>query len=239
MHGRLEPLRSVESEPQNAEHGTAEDGEAISPSKVTGDSPWIQGTGNIHYLDGKVGVGTASPNSQFMVTSDPAVGGEPKAAATIDAASNTGSEWALTLRAASGEGQVDNLMVVRGDGRVGIGTTSPVTDFHLAGQGFITGDLVVGNNSMIRREKALTSTAAGGAFFNAATAGSSGIDTNPGYQAYTLHNLFWDGSQWVQPRGDMYSQAFTVGHHYDTSWWRAAPSGTDDSPIFRGTPTGR
>ena len=228
MHGRLHPLTTVAGMRSDASDLV----ESVDvPSKTTGDSPWIEGTGNIHYLDGKVGIGTASPNSRLVVTEDSTIGGEPKATATIDAAGTSSSEWALSLRASSAPGQVDDLMVVRGDGRVGIGTKSPITDFHLEGQGYVTGDIVLGNNSMIRGSSALSSTAAGAVLFNSATAGPNGIDSNPGYHGYLLHNLFWDGSQWVQPRGTMYSQAFTVGHHYDTSWWRAAPSGTDGSPV--------
>ena len=234
LHGLLEPVHQVgrrrEADEAELELG-APDGRIGDPKSVA-VSPWLPGAnGSIHYLDGRVGVGTSAPNSQLVVTSDSTVGGEPNAAVTIDAAAATASEWALSLRAGTSLGEVDDLMVVRGDGSVGIGTKTPSTKLHVAGQGFFEDDIVLGDNVMIRGERALGTVAAGGAFFNSATPGSQGIDSTPGYQAYTLHNLYWDGSRWIQPRGTMYSQAFTVGHHYDTSWWRAMPSGTDSSPV--------
>ncbi|MEO1369485.1 MAG: hypothetical protein AAFX50_20085, partial [Acidobacteriota bacterium] len=172
----------------------------------------------------------------MVVTSDSSVSGDSKAAVTIDAESNFSSELALRLRAKSAPGAVDELMVVRGDGHVGIGTENPVTDLHVAGQGFFTKDLIIGNNAMIRGRKAMDlDLAQGGAFFNAAESsggGANGINSSPGYQIYMMHNLDWDGSQWTQPRGAWPSQAFTVGHHYDMSWWRSDPTG-----LSGGTPT--
>ena len=181
VHGYLEPLDSVTTVQAPDNPGSEESAPESTASKAAGDTPWVEGADNIHYLDGKVGIGTSSPNSLLVVTGDSAVGGEPKAAATIDAAGNTSTDWALSLRASSAPGQVDDLMMVRGDGRVGIGTKSPITDFHLEGQGYISGDLVLENSSMIRGREALSGTAAGAAFFNSATPGSSDIDTNPGY----------------------------------------------------------
>ena len=234
LHGLLEPAHqiSLPARTSGSEVGSKIPEAKTGGVKALGDSPWLLGASDsIHYLDGHVGIGTSTPNSQLVVTSDSAVGGWSKAAVTIDAAAATASEWALSLRASTDVGEVNNLMVVRGNGSVGIGTTTPSTDLHVAGQGFFEEDIILGDNAMIRGERALGTVAAGGAFFNSATPGSQGINLSPGYQAYTLHNLYWDGSQWLQPRGSMYSQAFTVGHHYDTSWWRATPSGTNGSPV--------
>ncbi len=193
---------------------------------------WEAGTdGKIFYSDGNVGIGSTSPNSKLVVTHDAAINGEPGASVTIDAKDSTANEWALGLRASTGPGTVEDLMVVRGDGRVGIGTRWPAADLHVAGKGRFDADLILADNTMIRGIGALSTTADGGIFFSSATGGNQGINVTPGYQAYMMHNVYWDGTQWIQPRGSLYSQAFTIGHHYSASWWRSAPREVNNAPV--------
>jgi hypothetical protein len=95
-------------------------------TNITGGT--TTGTGNI-YFNNNVGIGTTSPNSKFVVTSDSSVGGSSSTAITADAPGITTSDYAIKLRAKSGAGAVNELMVVRGDGNVGIGDSTP--DFIL------------------------------------------------------------------------------------------------------------
>ncbi len=202
------------------------------PEKSATVPYWEPGTiGGIYYSEGPVGIGTSTPESQLVVTSANTAGGDPNAAVTIDAQDNSVFSYALSLRARSGVGTADDLMVVRGDGKVGIGTKTPASNLHVNGRSRFEDDIVLADDTMIHGIGATSTTADGGIFYNAAKAGPNSIDDNPGYGAYLMHNVYWDGTQWIQPQGTMYSQLFTVGHHYSTSWWRADPSGTNRSPV--------
>ncbi|MEO1368118.1 MAG: hypothetical protein AAFX50_13170, partial [Acidobacteriota bacterium] len=208
-----------------------------SPTVEKDTSPGLWQTGlseKIFYSGGNIGIGTDKPNGELVVTHDPAIGGESQASTTIDSSSDQGSSWALHLRAPSLSGPINDLMVVRGDGKVGIGTRAPQAELHVADKSFLEGDVVLPDNGYVRGQGAKSGTADGGLFFSASTPGSSGahsMDGTPGYGAYMNHNVYWNGNEWIRPRGAMESQVFTVNHHHSTSWWRAPRGGADHSPV--------
>ena len=82
---------------------------------------------------------------RWHVPSDSSVGGFSDTAVTADAPGTSTTDYALALRAKAGVGSVNDLMVVRGDGNVGIGTTSPTAKLHVAGDAKFDG-AVTGTN---------------------------------------------------------------------------------------------
>ena len=59
--------------------------------------------------------------------------------------------------------------------------------------------------------------------------------THSGYGAWLNYNGFFNGSNWIQPRGDLNSYMFTSNFHAGGwGWFTAAPSGTSGSAV---TPT--
>ncbi len=83
--------------------------------------------------NGNVGIGTTVPGSKLVVTYDNGVSGPANTAITADAPGNTANDYSLYLRAKTGSGTVNNLMVVRGDGNVGIGTNAPSCKLQVKG----------------------------------------------------------------------------------------------------------
>ncbi|HEX7316776.1 MAG TPA: hypothetical protein VF297_22940 [Pyrinomonadaceae bacterium] len=92
-------------------------------SQVTGGtSQWTTSGTAIHYTGGNVGIGNASPTSRLHV------GGQ---ADNLFSVSSTGS--AATDTVASFSSAIGNILAVRGNGYVGVGTTTPVRGFHISG----------------------------------------------------------------------------------------------------------
>ncbi len=81
---------------------------------------------------GNVGIGTAAPSGKLVVTHDSTVFGITSATATFDAPGTAATDYSLFLRSKTGTGTVSNVMVVRGDGHVGIGTAAPGGILHVA-----------------------------------------------------------------------------------------------------------
>ena len=77
--------------------------------------------------------GSSTPNGKLYAGYDSLLGGAVGATATLDSADNTASTSALAVRSKIGSGSVSNLMIVRGDGNVGIGTTSPGAPLDVKG----------------------------------------------------------------------------------------------------------
>jgi hypothetical protein len=129
------------------------------------DGPWIDEETYIHYDIGNVGIGTPAPIAQLAntATTDGIAGVNPSGiqwkstanewAQVLISSPASGSSYGLrvhsdgttendyALGVSSGAGAGAFTMVVRGDGNVGIGTTSPAHKLEVAGDGNFSGAL--------------------------------------------------------------------------------------------------
>ena len=80
---------------------------------------------------GNVGIGTTSPGSKLVITHDSTITGNSNSTMIVDAESDSDTRYAMRARASTGVGTVSELLAVRADGNVGIGTTSPSAKFHV------------------------------------------------------------------------------------------------------------
>jgi hypothetical protein len=112
---------------------------------------WSSSSGNTTTTD-KVGIGTTSPNNPLVVSGGAnaysSVVQNTAAAGTsfgliVDAGGNS-SDYALRIRQRTGGNE---LFAVRGDGNVGIGTTSPRGTLDIGGSGSVANSLVFGFSS--------------------------------------------------------------------------------------------
>lgn len=60
---------------------------------------------------------------------------------------------------------------------------------------------------------------------------TSDIGMASGYGSWQCYNCYWDGVNWIQPRGNLPSYAYTVNNHLKFSWRFAAASGTNGAVI--------
>ena len=103
--------------------------------KTGQESKW-QGTGNIYYTGGNVGIGTSTPSSELTIHGG---SGANDAALTLDV---DGTDWhvgiddsdndKLKIGTSSGVG-TDTKMTVQSDGNVGIGTATPLSELTIYG----------------------------------------------------------------------------------------------------------
>ena len=125
----------------NSSGGLCINGDCKASWSAVGGSQWLNGTGGaINYNGGNVGVGTATPVYSLDVN-----GGANGFRAKAASASGTD-----TIAAFENSGAIQ--MIVRANGNVGIGTTSPdsLAKLHLSGSGFFGQDIQTTTNDWTR-----------------------------------------------------------------------------------------
>jgi hypothetical protein len=116
--------------------------------------PWQTSGSNIFYNDGNVGIGTSSPAVRLSLGGDNAntklaiwdggasgVMGLGVGSAQFRLHLNNSNDRFSFLNAPNGS----EVMTVRGDGNVGIGTRNPQHRLHVEGDGYFTGKMILGD----------------------------------------------------------------------------------------------
>jgi hypothetical protein len=124
----------VQSGSINSSGGLCIAGDCKTSWSQVGGSQWTTSGTTINYSTGNVGIGIASPVYSLDVNGG--VNSFRAKAATVS------SNDAI----ATFENTSAIQMIVRGNGNVGIGTTTPTAKLHVAGDGKITGNLTVDGN---------------------------------------------------------------------------------------------
>ena len=110
-------------------------------------------------------------------------------------------------------------VTVLANGNVGIGTTAPGEKLE------ISGNIKLPSNNYIA---ALGSPTSGnGGYFQGT--GESG--SNAGYGAWMNYNAYWNGTNWIQPRGTLSTSMYSTNYHLGWTWRTAGASGTNGSII--------
>ncbi len=100
---------------------------------------WQKLGANIFYNEGNVGIGTTSPSSKLQIVTGNNNGiswkysqtyGESTISNVFDSGSDAGNRMNFNVN--NGAGTATNIMTLRGDGNVGIGTTSPGSRLDIA-----------------------------------------------------------------------------------------------------------
>ncbi|MFT6998617.1 MAG: hypothetical protein ACJAQ4_002379 [Cryomorphaceae bacterium] len=94
-----------------------------------GSSLWSQNGADVYYNTGNVGIGTTNPNNRLSVFGP----GDILSLVTTSTASG-----AKPFIVRSGNGSIEG-MIVRCNGRVGMGTTNPAAKLHVIGDAYIDG----------------------------------------------------------------------------------------------------
>ncbi|WP_285060242.1 hypothetical protein [Pedobacter ginsengisoli] len=110
--------------------------------------------------------------------------------------------------------------VLNTTGNVGIGTLSPSEKLEVSGNILISGS----SNPFIQIAGGTSGT--GGYFQGSKQAGSAA-----GYGAWVNHNAYWDGTNFIQPRGTLSSSLFSSNFHLGFIWQYAAAGGVNGAII--------
>nr|WP_068892995.1 hypothetical protein [Pedobacter panaciterrae] len=106
-------------------------------------------------------------------------------------------------------------------GNVGIGTLTPIESLEINGN-IKTG---VSTNNYIQIGGGIAGT---GGYVQ----GSKQAGNDAGYGVWINHNAYWNGTDWVQPRGSLGSSMYSSNHHLGFVWKFATSSGTNGAIIL-------